>query len=120
MPLLGFKQRFADKVKEGSKRQTIRNYRKYPIEPGQTLYLYYGLRTKHATKLGEHTCLEVHKINITPKGVKLGKDKLVTNIGVLNTFAMLDGFKDWDEMQRWWTLTHGTKCFPFNGILIKW
>jgi hypothetical protein len=120
MALLGFKQRFADLVKNGTKRQTIRNDRKYPIQPGETLYLYWGLRTKLATKLGQHPCLEVHKININAKGVKIGNEKRLTTLVALNRFAFLDGFKDWEEMQRWWKLTHGPKCFPFNGILIKW
>ncbi len=44
MALLGFKKRFADKVRTGRKRQTIRAFRKYPIVPGETLYLYTALR----------------------------------------------------------------------------
>lgn len=34
MPSLSFKKRFVGKIKNGSKRQTIRTPRKYPIEPG--------------------------------------------------------------------------------------
>lgn len=120
MALLGYKQRFAELVQKGTKRQTIRNYRKHPIEPGETLYHYYGLRTKNCVKLNETICLEVHKVNINTKGVKIGKEKRLTALVALNRFAHLDGFKSWDEMQRWWKLTHGPDCFPFNGILIKW
>jgi len=55
MPLLGF-TKFKPKLKDGSKRTTIRRPRKNPIEVGDTLYLYWKLRTKDCEKLGEGIC----------------------------------------------------------------
>lgn len=51
MALLNFQKQFADLIEAGTKRQTIRAARKYPIKVGDKLYLYTGLRTKYCRKL---------------------------------------------------------------------
>lgn len=51
MPLFGFKKQFVPYVENGTKRQTIRAFRKYPVLPGSKAHLYYALRTKQARKL---------------------------------------------------------------------
>jgi hypothetical protein len=51
MPAYSFKERFVPMVKDGTKRQTIRAFRRYPPRPGTPVHLYYGMRTKHCTKL---------------------------------------------------------------------
>ena len=66
MPALNFKKQFADKVERGEKRQTIRALRadgRNP-QPGQTLFLYTGMRTKSCRKLGEAVCSSVEQIDI--------------------------------------------------------
>ncbi len=51
MPAFSFKERFVTWVKDGSKPGTIRSFRKYPIKAGQPAHLYYGMRTRHCTKI---------------------------------------------------------------------
>jgi len=46
MPLFTFQERFVQFVREGSKRQTIRNFRKYPVRAGQFMHPYTGPRFK--------------------------------------------------------------------------
>ncbi len=53
MPAYSFKERFVPFVKAKTKRMTIRNFRKYPVKPGQPAMLYYGMRTKYIQKLWE-------------------------------------------------------------------
>lgn len=47
--LLGFKKRFAEPILDGTKTHTFRAKRKNPPKIGETLYMYYGLKTKDAT-----------------------------------------------------------------------
>lgn len=126
MAILNFQKRFADKVRRGIKQQTIRAFRKYPIEFGERLYLYTGLRTKLARKLrGEAWCIGTRFIEITEVGITIyykntRPDRMVArsrSLARLNRFAVADGFKDWAEMKAFWLETHG---LPFEGTLIKW
>lgn len=140
MPALSYKGRFVDYVEAGLKkgrrkkgerikRQTIRNFRAYPIKPGDILYHYFAQRSKYCRKLGESVCKSAQKIVIRANSITLFNgvddaghyDKLVCPyVAILNAFAYADGFANWEEMVRWWRLTHGPKCFPFTGQLIKW
>ncbi|HUV00468.1 MAG TPA: hypothetical protein VMW32_05865 [Bacteroidales bacterium] len=118
MPILNFQKQFAEAVKNGTKKQTIRATRKYPIKKGDTLYLYTGLRTKSAEKLKEVICKDTSDITID-----ICKHKVVIpNIRInyleeLDSFARADGFKDWTALLSWFEKTHG---LPFKGQLILW
>jgi len=130
--ILSFKKRFAGKIRNGSKRQTIRAPRKYPIYPGETLYLYTALRTKYAKKLREVKCKTVTNIEIKFNSgvvrIDLIDDEMITLSGsLLNRFARLDGFKSWEDMKSFWIQEHGVKKGKrkvilriFKGILITW
>lgn len=133
MAILSFKKRFAGKVRNGSKRQTIRAFRKYPITPGETLYLYTALRTKYSKKLREVKCKSVEPITIFLNSgtITIGYHdtgyQIFNTTQELNTFAQSDGFKNWEDMKAFWIAEHGVKkgnrkvIFKmFQGILIKW
>ena len=140
MPGLSYKGQFVEYVEAGLqkprqkgkriKTQTIRNIRKHPIRPGQTLYHYFAQRSKYCRKLGESICKSVHNIQITKEGVYysacldgrriIAKGDFIQGQKELDKFARADGFKNWDAMRKWWVLTHGADCFPFHGQLIKW
>lgn len=65
MPAYSFRERFVPFVIDGSKPHTIRSRRpKGAAKKGDTLYLYYGMRTKHCTKLREETCTKAPTIII--------------------------------------------------------
>lgn len=71
MPAYSFKEQFVPFVKDGSKPHTIRaRRRRQSIKKGDTCYLYFGMRTKHCTKLREEFCTDVRTIMI---GHLLGK-----------------------------------------------
>lgn len=68
MPAYGFKERFCPFVIDGSKPHTIRAYRTYPVKVGDTLSLYYGMRTKNCQLLRREPCTDVKTIAITEQG----------------------------------------------------
>jgi hypothetical protein len=133
MPALSFQKQFVDAVESGEKRQTIRKYRKdgRDPKPGDTLYLYTGMRTKACRKLGEAKCLSAAEIRIyrlQPEsndivevfddGRLIWSPYLFDNLfRAKRQFAQLDGFKGWPEMLQWFEKTHG---LPFEGVLIRW
>lgn len=140
MPALSYNGRFVEYVEAGLqtprpkgkriKRQTIRNFRKRLFKAGDRLYHYFAQRNaKLCRKLGESVCKSAQHIRISAKEVtvydSLTNYKLKFNVAYkstsdLNRFARADGFSNWKEMRKWWVLTHGPKCFPFTGQLIKW
>jgi len=115
MPAYSFKERFIPLIKNGTKKQTIRAKRKGQAKPGDTLYLYYGMRTKWCTKIAEAMCINVSEIIILPTGVFVGGELLEEN--QLHSLAIADGFMDWDDMITWWLDTNG---LPFKGDIIFW
>ena len=118
MPALSFKKQFAEDVESGKKRQTIRARRKdcRNPQPGQTLYLYTGMRTKSCRKLGEAECLRVDPITIEENYfVIVGVDDL-SHYEIVE-LARKDGFKNARAFYDFFRKTHG---MPFYGFLIKW
>jgi hypothetical protein len=66
VPALNFQSRFAPLILAGTKRSTIRRRRKdrRDPKPGQTLYLFTGMRTKSCRRLLETRCERVRPINL--------------------------------------------------------
>lgn len=132
-------------LKDGSKTQTIRGKRRGQAKPGDTVYLYYGMRTKFCTKVGEGICTDVYEVLITASGKirhngkmqpglmlsqikdgKLVRTKLTGNAA--DVFAWNDGFRpegssptaaagSFELMMRFWRQTHE---LPFFGDIIMW
>ena len=118
MPALNFQKQFADDVKSGRKKQTIRLKRKNPIKEGDLLYLYTGMRTKKCEKIGEAKCKTVldFKIHGFGFGCTVGQHSLYY-LDHLDKIAVADGFINWKAMVLWFSKTHG---LPFEGDLIMW
>jgi len=123
MPAFNFQKQFAPAVEAGDKTQTIRAMRKdgRRPEPGQTAYLYTGMRTSACRKLREGTIWAVNNIMIGHNGVLINYDEdgeyPINEEYELNMFARADGFESWESMRDWFDKTHG---LPFEGNLIKW
>lgn len=118
MPVLNFQPRFVQAIQTGHKKQSIRaTWRdgRFPFRPGQQLYLYTGLRTPAARKIGQAVIVSVDLIHIDYDGIEIGEPP--RPVEDLDEFAALDGFPGWEAMQRFWRLTHG---LPFDGWLVQW
>jgi len=116
MPAYNFQEQFAEDIEVGRKRQTIRRKRKRPTRPGDTLYLYTGLRTKRCRKLREAVCKSVVGITISPAFVvTLGGLRLYWSDAT--RLAQDDGFNNLVDFCRFFERHYG---LPFGGELIKW
>lgn len=121
MPAINFQARFADAVKSGLKRQTIRPVRRgRPIKIGDLLRLYTGQRTKDCRFLGSGRCDGVARItmDLAPKKkpvIFIGSRQLPME--TFESMAKSDGFKNWREMREWFSDRYGGK---FEGVVIRW
>jgi len=126
MALIGFTV-FKEKIQNLEKRQTIRKLRKHPITVGDTLYLYWKLRTKKCEKLMVTKCTEHFLVNISSEywvsrqRIRITKHKngewIPMTYKETVDLAVRDGFKDDVEMLLWFTKKH-----PLSQIfeVIRW
>jgi hypothetical protein len=138
MPLLGCTV-FKDKILSGEKTQTIRALRKYPINVGDRLYLYWKLRTKQCKKLHEAICTEIFYI-IFPKSpndplLRCGGECLIfdsnsgmsVNITIMSPIeesdlAHRDGFSSSTKFRQFFYEQHNISEAPKISIfqVIRW
>ncbi len=150
MPAYSFKERFVPFVVNGSKPHTIRSIRKNRAKKGDTLYLYFGLRTKYVRKLREEVCNNAISINIdeifgivlydhllskqeeeialiNPTDHRLGATKILSSIE-RDQLAWYDGFRPdgSSESQPYGSYNlmlrfwRQTHALPFVGDIIYW
>lgn len=126
MPAFNFMKRFADDVRYGLKRQTVRADRKdgrAHARVGDTVKLYTGMRTKSCELLAVATVISVAKVRILPTCMSINGRVLPSSIHSRdceqtdNEFAQADGFEGFMDMAEWFEKTHG---LPFDGTLIEW
>ena len=134
MPGIDFQKRFAEAVKAGKKTQTIRKRRNPPIETGQHLTLWTGMRTKQCDPLGDATCTNVEPIKIIPErkeiwcwdtesefwsnGEITGNFYLLSPV-VADVFAKADGF---DNLQDFFDFfkNYPEDVLHFELVVISW
>lgn len=127
MPAYSFQERFVPFVDDGSKTQTIRKRRKGQAKPGDTVYCYFGMRTKYCRKIREGWCLAVQEVRIYSDGrLYINSTQILGEFR--DVFAWLDGFRPegsslqnpagaFELMHRFWKQTH---ALPFIGDVIYW
>lgn len=126
MPAINFTV-FVDKVESGEKCQTIWQPRLNPIKKGDSVYLYTGMRTKNARKLGTGVVTEVTFIKIDAvlsDDGKLIEDQItiyLEGISIIpiaaKKLAMNDGFANLLAFAEFFNTKYG---LPFFGYLIEW
>ena len=132
MVAYSFKERFVKPIQVGlsrvslsfdppPKRQTIRavGLRRH-ARPGETLQLYFGMRTKHCRKIGDARCISVApvKILIHNRTFIVDIDGFPLMKPAIEEFALLDGFSSTADMHQFWVANHGEGLF--EGVLIRW
>jgi len=123
MPAYNFKSQFARMVESGKKTQTIRKVRKYPTKSNTPIFLWFGLRTKYARRLGVGIILSVEPITIYDHyyfriGTGSSSLKFRTDMGDAGLMlAKADGFKSWEKLVEFFESHYG---LPFEGEIIKW
>lgn len=127
MPALNFKAQFADQVRNGEKRQTIRARGKCRLpRVGDPLMLYTGTRQFGCRKLFNTVCTSVEQISISARNKTVSLQQPMSNgeqwmkplnADEIEVLAHADGFADAEAFFLWF-LTH----YPhgLSGYLIKW
>lgn len=106
------------------KRQTIRAHgKRRHAREGETLQLYYAMRTKQCRKIGDARCTEALPIKLyfgigDELGVDIAGDYFCGSTPV-NEFARSDGFENTKEMVDFWRKEHAS-IDQFEGVLIRW
>jgi hypothetical protein len=122
MVAYSFKSRFETAIREGWKTQTIRGGRARHARPGEMLQLFVGMRTAQCRKIcADVRCADVLKIVISFDGDG-GIERIITDgvaVRDLDAFAVLDGFKDSDDMADFWRAEHGPQGL-WSGVVIEW
>lgn len=116
-----FNERFATKILNGSKQQTVRSgfVGKAHVQPGQLMQFWTGMRLRARSLLGTATCASICRIEIDtwiPVVTYLGT--ILSTADELDEFAIADGFASWAAMRDYWLGMHGTSAWA--GVLIKW
>lgn len=128
MPAFNFKAQFADQVKSGEKRQTIRaRGKRRPPRVGEPLMLYTGMRQVGCHKLLDAVCTSVEEISISPSSYSVQMVRRIddgsrciwlplSDDAVLD-LARADGFESRDAFFEWF---HAHHPHGLNGYVIKW
>jgi hypothetical protein len=117
MPAYNFKPRFAQYILSDEKGSTIRARRKDGLDPkpGDTMYLYTGMRTKACRLLKTTPCLRVTPIRITRRNIFLRGHRVEGTD--LFRLCVNDGFGAAAALHHFFLTTHGA---DFRGFLIEW
>jgi hypothetical protein len=121
MRVIMFQERFAGKVRDGDKLQTIRKTAR--CKPGDTLSLRRWTGKPYRSKqevLREASCRAVTPVRIGLEVIRVGGDDRSVKYlppSEAHAFAIRDGFRNWAEMRDWFDSVHG---LPFVGWLIEW
>ena len=119
-----FKPRFADLIRSGVKRQTIRPMPKILPKVGDIIDCrqWSGLpyRSKQI-RLGEYEVVEVGTVFLSVRAFVIHLNgrafSSYKDTYMARDFAQADGFDTFGDMIDWFVENHG---LPFHGILIKW
>lgn len=122
MTVLMYQSRFAEPIRSGRKRQTIRPERKRPIKVGDELshrmWEDKAYRSPQV-EIASGKCIGVFQIQVNDGDVMIGNGPWVTAPSALDAFARDDGFEDWADMLAYFT-SPGAYGLPFSGVLIQW
>ena len=118
-------EQFVPKILARTKFSTIRKTKR--CNPGDTMQLFTGLRTKNCVKFAEAECTAVRCITISHDGYCfLGEDSRIRDLDLLQDMAEQEGFRDWADMVRFFQLTHKRfDCsyndgWTFTGAMHYW
>lgn len=125
MPAFNFQKRFVPHILSGRKCHTIRADRKdgRRPKPGETLYLFCGMRTKCCERIAEPVCSRVHDIEIRVNRpasnsgvlVRVFIDGEMLSTDEYESLAYRDGFDSFAEMMKFWD-----GRLPFKGFITHW
>lgn len=118
---------FIDKVENGTKPHTIRARRKRPVNVGNKLDLFTGMRTRYCRRLkvqpgckDREDCIRAQDIEIVRPGssvIDIFVDGVRLKFHQMNQLALRDGFANWGEFIQYF-MPPGRE--RFDGQIIWW
>lgn len=117
MPALNFLAQLAPLVESGEKRHTVRREAKRPIQVGDRLQLFTGMRTKQCRRLLDTECTRIQTITIAKNSTMTLDGWPTFGCAEADRFAQADGLRDFDELRDWIEQNYG---LPFRGVVIHW
>ncbi len=122
MAVIMFMKRLAPKVRDGSKRQTVRPKRKRRIKIGEQLSLREWETKAYRSKqieIRKEPCVSVKPITIglVKKSPVVSVDGHLLTAGQLEQFVRDDGIETVAEFMQFFQDAHG---LPFKGEVIRW
>jgi len=118
MPAYNFKSQFAKAIRDGEKTTTIRPPRRRPTRVGDILYLYTGLRTKKADRIGAYRCVKVEPCVIHPGRMDMRIGGLACTNRAIAEIARADGFASAKAFFEFFARTYGQDTLEME--LIAW
>jgi hypothetical protein len=116
MPAYNFRRHFTDLILSGAKNCTIRPPRqRRPTRPGDTLYLFTGMRTRECQRLRTAICLSVAPISIDAERIVLAGRPLDQQ--ERHDLIRRDGFASGAEFYAFFRQQYG---LPAELELITW
>jgi len=115
MVAFNFQAQFVPDIASGKKTQTIRRTARAKV--GDQLQLYTGMRTPACRKIvtPDPVCVLTNYIALRPDGITFGDASLFPSA---DEFARMDGFKDYEDMHRWFTERYDDAYFV--GHITRW
>lgn len=113
MPSFNFKPRFAEPIQAGWKVQTIRGSKR--CSTGATMQLFTGLRTRQCTRIADVKCILSDYVHLYSSGIMFGDKSKHPDC---DDFARWDGFRDYDDMMKWFRGEYGRP--DFIGYVHRW
>ena len=118
--ILGFKEQFEGRIKNGSKIHTIREDKHNRWKPGMTIHFAKGVRTKNYKQFHQGQCVSVQSIKIKYTDIKPFEktiivliDNRILSLNEISTLAVKDGFKSVFDFYDWFNK-------DFKGKIIHW
>lgn len=131
MVAYSFKAQFEDAIVDGTKRQTVRGFRKRHARPNEPMQLFTAMRTRQCRKIltPDPICLDVRHIAIahgSQQPLHIEIEGRALDLAEIESFACADGFDDLEfagglasrRMSDFWLQEHGP--LAFSGVVIRW
>lgn len=117
---LTFKKEFAEAVKNGSKRQTIRPEGNRKYRRNQKLTLVTSGRFAPKERLAEGVLTDIQRLTIDPVNEMVHLEGLYLKEGQIKALAKADGFPNPDKFFKWFKNEYGDACPLMAFQLIRW
>ena len=133
--LLGFRTRFHEFIKNGTKQHTIRRVKRCPPKVGETCHCYGDVRQKTMFLLGRWRCIAIDSIRIernpndAPIALKVHINGELLDADETIILFYRDGFRDPGrcpvlQARDFWDAGRPRRsskpAFPFEGQIIHW